>query len=151
MSRNANSDSRSFRLRAAFAFVLLLAGAGALVARAVNLQLFNRAFLIQQGEARTMREVPTQAGRGTIYDRDGEPLAVSTPVESVYAVPQELAAVPDPSLTHRLDFAKLMGGKASIPSAWPAPFTIDGDNQPALVDLGDDHWVRAAISIRSAA
>jgi peptide/nickel transport system ATP-binding protein len=62
-----------------------------------------------------------------------------------------LAAVPDPSLTHRLDFAKLMGGKASIPAAWPAPFTIDGDSQPSLVDLGDDHWVRAAISIRSAA
>jgi len=62
-----------------------------------------------------------------------------------------LAAVPDPSLTHRLDFAKLMGGKASIPAAWPAPFTIDSDNQPTLVDIGDDHWVRAAISIRSAA
>jgi peptide/nickel transport system ATP-binding protein len=62
-----------------------------------------------------------------------------------------LAAVPDPSLTHRLDFAKLMGGKASIPAAWPAPFTIDADNQPALVDIGDDHWVRAAITIRSAA
>jgi peptide/nickel transport system ATP-binding protein len=62
-----------------------------------------------------------------------------------------LAAVPDPSLTHRLDFAKLMGGKASIPAAWPAPFTIDAENRPSLVDLGDDHWVRAAISIRSAA
>jgi peptide/nickel transport system ATP-binding protein len=62
-----------------------------------------------------------------------------------------LAAVPDPSLTHRLDFAKLMGGKASIPAAWPAPFTIDADNQPALVDIGDDHWVRAALTIRSAA
>jgi peptide/nickel transport system ATP-binding protein len=62
-----------------------------------------------------------------------------------------LAAVPDPSLTHRLDFAKLMGGKASIPAAWPAPFTIDADNQPSLVDIGDDHWVRAAITIRSAA
>jgi peptide/nickel transport system ATP-binding protein len=62
-----------------------------------------------------------------------------------------LAAVPDPSLTHRLDFAKLMGGKASIPAAWPAPFTIDSDSQPTLVDIGDDHWVRAAISIRSAA
>jgi peptide/nickel transport system ATP-binding protein len=62
-----------------------------------------------------------------------------------------LAAVPDPSLTHRLDFEKLMGGKASVPSAWPAPFTIDADNQPSLVDIGDDHWVRAAISIRSAA
>jgi peptide/nickel transport system ATP-binding protein len=62
-----------------------------------------------------------------------------------------LAAVPDPSLTHRLDFEKLMGGKASVPSHWPAPFTIDADSQPSLVDIGDDHWVRAAISIRSAA
>jgi cell division protein FtsI (penicillin-binding protein 3) len=95
MSRNGNSEARSFRMRAGFALVLLFAGAGGLLARAVNLQLYNRDFLIQQGEARAMREVPTQAGRGTIYDRDGEPLAVSTPVESVYAVPQELAAVPD--------------------------------------------------------
>jgi peptide/nickel transport system ATP-binding protein len=62
-----------------------------------------------------------------------------------------LAAVPDPSLTHRLDFAKLMGGKASIPAAWPAPFTIDTEHHPTLVDIGDDHWVRAGISIRSAA
>jgi peptide/nickel transport system ATP-binding protein len=62
-----------------------------------------------------------------------------------------LAAVPDPSLTHRLDFAKLMGGKASIPANWPAPFTIDTEHHPALVDIGDDHWVRAGISIRSAA
>jgi peptide/nickel transport system ATP-binding protein len=62
-----------------------------------------------------------------------------------------LAAVPDPSLTHRLDFAKIASGKTSIPAAWPAPFTIDTEHHPALVDIGDEHWVRAGISIRSAA
>jgi peptide/nickel transport system ATP-binding protein len=62
-----------------------------------------------------------------------------------------LAAVPDPSLTHRLDFAKAASGKTSIPAAWPAPFTIDNEHHPTLVDIGDDHWVRAGISIRSAA
>ena len=55
-----------------------------------------------------------------------------------------LAAVPDARPEpHRLDFAELMGGKASIPAAWPAPFTIDATNQPSLVDIGDGHWVRA--------
>jgi peptide/nickel transport system ATP-binding protein len=62
-----------------------------------------------------------------------------------------LAAVPDPSLTHRLNFDRLMEGKASIPSAWPAPFTIDPDRRPGMVEVYDGHWVRAGIDIRSAA
>ena len=37
-----------------------------------------------------------------------------------------LAAVPDPDLDRKLDFAALMEGKASDPSAWPAPFRLDG-------------------------
>ncbi len=95
MSRVARSDSTSFRLRAAFVFVLLLCASGALRARAVYLQLVNPECFIKKGDARSMREVPTQAGRATIYDRDGEPLAVSIPEESAYAVPQEIAAVPE--------------------------------------------------------
>jgi peptide/nickel transport system ATP-binding protein len=35
-----------------------------------------------------------------------------------------------------------MGGRASIPSAWPAPFTLDGKTPAHLVDLGDGHFVR---------
>jgi peptide/nickel transport system ATP-binding protein len=62
-----------------------------------------------------------------------------------------LAAVPNPSLDNPLDFNKVMEGKTSAPAAWPAPFTIDADNQPTLVDIGDGHWVRAALSIRSIA
>ncbi len=95
MSREQRTSAGNFRLRAGFAFALLLLGAGGLLARAVNLQLVNPEFLIKEGDARSMRDVPTQAGRGSIFDRNGEPLAVSTPVESAYAVPQELNLVPD--------------------------------------------------------
>lgn len=59
-----------------------------------------------------------------------------------------LAAVPDPSLSNKLDFSKLMEGKASIPAAWPAPFRIDFQNQPGLVDIGHNHWVRATEDVK---
>ncbi len=54
-----------------------------------------------------------------------------------------LAAVPEPSLDHRLDFSSLMDERASEPAKWPEPFTIDGQTHPRLVDLGDGHYVRA--------
>ncbi len=54
-----------------------------------------------------------------------------------------LAAVPDPNLDNPLDFDKVMDGRASIPSAWPAPFTVDDAHDPAFVELGDGHFVRA--------
>ncbi|HVI91136.1 MAG TPA: ABC transporter ATP-binding protein [Dongiaceae bacterium] len=62
-----------------------------------------------------------------------------------------LAAVPDPSLDHKLDFAKLMEDKASIPAAWPSPFTIDENARPGLVEIAKDHWVRAGIDVREVA
>jgi peptide/nickel transport system ATP-binding protein len=58
-----------------------------------------------------------------------------------------LAAVPDPNPNARLDLSALMEGKASIPSAWPQPFTIDGATALELVDLGDGHFVRAQAGV----
>jgi peptide/nickel transport system ATP-binding protein len=55
-----------------------------------------------------------------------------------------LAAVPDPDLDRRLDFAALMEGKASDPAAWPEPFRIAGSARPKLLDLGGGHFVRAS-------
>lgn len=63
----------------------------ALVLRAVDLQVLKRGFLQDQADARHLRTVSIPAHRGMILDRNGEPLAVSTPVESVWANPQELA------------------------------------------------------------
>ena len=76
------------------ATVLLLAGGG-LVARAVHLQVFNTEFLNQQAAARHLRVAILSATRGVIKDRNGEPLAVSTPVDSVWVSPPQLLADPD--------------------------------------------------------
>ncbi|EWY40629.1 ABC transporter ATP-binding protein [Skermanella stibiiresistens SB22] len=54
-----------------------------------------------------------------------------------------LSAVPDPDPDSRLDLALLGEGRASDPRSWPEPFTIDGDNHPGMIDLGDGHLVRA--------
>jgi len=69
---------------------LMLLAAVTLVARAVNLQVMETEFLQSQGEARFLRDVAIPTVRGSILDRNGEPLAVSTPVESVWAHPGEL-------------------------------------------------------------
>jgi peptide/nickel transport system ATP-binding protein len=54
-----------------------------------------------------------------------------------------LAAVPDPDLNRKLDFAALMEGKASDPRAWPAPFRLGGLERAAMIDIGSNHLVRA--------
>lgn len=77
--------------RLAFVVGVFGLAAMALVWRAVDLHVFNRDFLQQQGDARALRVVPVPAHRGMITDRHGEPLAISTPVESVWANPQVLA------------------------------------------------------------
>ncbi|TDK20657.1 penicillin-binding protein 2 [Luteimonas aestuarii] len=62
-----------------------------LVGRAVDLQLIDNAFYQRQADARFLREVPIPTSRGMITDRNGEPLAVSSPVESLWLNPQQLA------------------------------------------------------------
>ena len=66
--------------------------ASGLVGRAVYLQVVDKSFLVGQGEERHLRVVEMPAHRGMILDRNGEPLAVSTPVDSIWMNPQELSA-----------------------------------------------------------
>ena len=81
----------AFGLRLGLLFGLLATAAGLLAGRAVELQLVDHGFLAGQGAARSSRVVAINAHRGTITDRFGEPLAVSTPVDSVWVNPRELA------------------------------------------------------------
>ncbi|MGH8076748.1 MAG: peptidoglycan D,D-transpeptidase FtsI family protein [Lysobacter sp.] len=67
----------------------------ALVGRAFDVQVYSNDFYLQQGDARSLREIPIPTSRGMITDRNGEPLAVSTPVESVWGNPQELLKNPE--------------------------------------------------------
>lgn len=64
---------------------------GGLLWRVCDLQLRNREFLQTEGQARYMRVVKSPAHRGMLLDRNREPLAVSTPVESVWINPSMLA------------------------------------------------------------
>lgn len=75
-------------------FVLMLAGLFLLLVRAVYLQCIHNAFLQEKGAARYGRVIGVSAHRGMISDRSGVPLAVSTPVESVWVNPQEVEATP---------------------------------------------------------
>ncbi len=59
----------------------------ALIGRLIYLTIFNRSFLIKQGQARTLRIEDIPAFRGIITDRNGQPLAVSTPVDSIWINP----------------------------------------------------------------
>ncbi len=75
--------------------IAVLAGFAGLFGRVAELQLVDHDFLRLQGEARHLRTVALSAHRGMMTDRAGEPLAVSTPVESVWANPAELLSAHD--------------------------------------------------------
>ena len=83
-----------YMLRRVFLAAVLVLGALLLFMRALQLQVLNQDFLRGQGEARHTRIVPVAAHRGMILDRHGEPLAASTPVDSVWVNPQEFTATP---------------------------------------------------------
>jgi cell division protein FtsI (penicillin-binding protein 3) len=91
-SRSGEKDTqaRSYRWRSAVVLGLVVLGAVGLAARAVELQLLDHAFFAKQGDERSMRVVKIAAHRGAITDRNGEPLAVSTPVDSIWVNPQEI-------------------------------------------------------------
>ncbi len=85
-----DAQARSYRWRSAVVLGLVVLGAIGLAARAVELQLLDHGFLAKQGDDRSMRVVKIAAHRGAITDRNGEPLAISTPVDSIWVNPQEL-------------------------------------------------------------
>lgn len=78
--------------RAAVLFAGLLAALAGLLGRGVYLQGIHDDFLQKKGDARYSRVIEVSAHRGMIADRNGEPLAVSTPVESVWASPSDVEA-----------------------------------------------------------
>lgn len=74
---------------------LLVLMVGAICWRIIDLQVVDRDFLKGQGDARSLRHIPIPAHRGLITDRNGEPLAVSTPVTTLWANPKEMQAYKD--------------------------------------------------------
>ncbi|MBI5793096.1 MAG: penicillin-binding protein 2 [Rhodocyclales bacterium] len=74
--------------------VLLLGAFALLIGRSLYLQGFNNEFLGDKGRARFERQIDISATRGRITDRHGDVLAVSTPVRSIWAIPEDAQMAP---------------------------------------------------------
>lgn len=86
--------------------IAVIGTSGAVAGRLVQLQVLDHEFLSEQGEARTARVEPIDANRGVIRDRNDEPLAVSTPVKTLWANPGELEPS-NPAIGHLAEVADL--------------------------------------------
>jgi cell division protein FtsI (penicillin-binding protein 3) len=80
--------------RARLVMAALVAAFAVLAARSVYLQALDTDFLQGKGEARYSRVLEIPGTRGRILDRNGEALAISTPVQSVWAIPGDVEATP---------------------------------------------------------
>ena len=83
------------RIRRGVVIAWLGLAAFGLMWRVVDLQLNHKEFLQNQGDARHLRVVEINATRGRVVDRNHQPLAISTPVDSVWVDPQQLTEDPE--------------------------------------------------------
>jgi cell division protein FtsI (penicillin-binding protein 3) len=67
--------------------LLLMLAFAVLAGRSFYLQVINNDFLQEKGESRYRRDIEVSASRGKITDRNGDMLAVSTPMKSIWAIP----------------------------------------------------------------
>ncbi|HLF12363.1 MAG TPA: penicillin-binding transpeptidase domain-containing protein [Gammaproteobacteria bacterium] len=104
-NRQTLIDAQRASWRGTLLLVCFALGAATLEGRILYLQLVNKDFLTAQADDRHLRTVQISAHRGVITDRNGEPLAVSTPVDSVWANPQELK----PALDRLHELAGVLG------------------------------------------
>ena len=74
--------------------LLLMAAFLSLVARGFYLQVINNDFLQEKGDSRYRRDIEVSASRGKITDRNGDMLAVSTPMKSIWAIPGDARVMP---------------------------------------------------------
>lgn len=74
--------------------LMLMAAFLSLVMRGFYLQVINNDFLQEKGESRYRRDIEVSASRGKIVDRNGDMLAVSTPMKSIWAIPSDAREMP---------------------------------------------------------
>jgi cell division protein FtsI (penicillin-binding protein 3) len=79
---------KQYRWRFYLIILGLLVLLGILIARLIDLNVLQRSFLLKQGQARVLRKVTIPSYRGMITDRNGEPLAISAPVDSIWMNPK---------------------------------------------------------------
>lgn len=99
------NKGRGHRARLALVSVFFLLLLIALIWRVVDLTVLHRQFLKGQGDARSLRIQTIPAYRGMITDRQGSPLAISTPLQSVWVNPKDFSPTP----TQLTALSKLLG------------------------------------------
>lgn len=87
---SAATENQHFTWRYLLVLVVMGLAALAVCGRLIYLQVESQGFLQDQGDRRVLRAETIPAYRGIIQDRNGEPLAVSTPVTTLWANPKEL-------------------------------------------------------------
>ncbi len=93
--RSRNRARFNLRGRVALVVGALVLCSISLVGRAAYVQLVNSEFYQDEGNQRFVRDIEIPTSRGMITDRNGEPVAVSSPVESIWCDPKELLKTPD--------------------------------------------------------
>ena len=86
----SNNSATFFAGRHYFVLVILVALFISLLIRSAWLQVYNQEFLLDEGSQRQLRTIQTPAYRGSILDRFDTPLAISTPVDSVWVNPKQI-------------------------------------------------------------
>ncbi|MEN9916311.1 MAG: penicillin-binding protein [Pseudomonadota bacterium] len=87
LKKNKLTSATKYQWRLMIMVFILMIIAFGLIGRLINLTVINRQFLRNQGNARTVRTLNIPAHRGMILDRQGVPLAISTPVEAIWIDP----------------------------------------------------------------
>lgn len=91
MKKKNDGDARNFTpVRFALLCVAILLSLGLLLGRVAWLQIVTPTSLVKQEDMRSLREVTIASPRGMITDREGRPLAVSVPVNAVWADPKTI-------------------------------------------------------------
>ncbi len=91
MKKKNDGDARNFTpVRFALLCVAILLSLGLLLGRVAWLQIVTPTNLVKQEDMRSLREVSIASPRGMITDREGRPLAVSVPVNAVWADPKTI-------------------------------------------------------------
>ena len=84
-----------FAGRRRLVFSLLVGAMALLLGRAIDVQVLDREFLQDKGKSQYISSIPVSAYRGKILDRNGELLAISTPIQSVWINPGLFEATAD--------------------------------------------------------
>jgi len=86
----ASATHVTIRKRVAYLFLFVALIMVGLSCRLMYIQFFRSSWLTENAVDQRIRDIPVEAKRGIIYDRNGRELAVSVSTESIYAIPAEI-------------------------------------------------------------